>query len=108
MVDESQAQPVQLINAYKRLSKDKATELALSAAYELDINGERLTLAAVARAAGIKYTQFTYAFGGYRRFIEEFDRYKELHSRNTDIHSDSNALLRKFATELVSRNEDVT
>lgn len=53
----------------RRLPKDKARELAIEAAARLAQAGERLTLAAIARAAGLKYGQIMYAFGNKEAFF---------------------------------------
>lgn len=53
----------------RRLPKEKARELAIEAAADLARSGERLTLAAIARAAGLKYGQIMYAFGNKEAFF---------------------------------------
>ncbi|HEX6970595.1 MAG TPA: hypothetical protein VF234_00035 [Limnochordia bacterium] len=55
----------------RRLPREKARELALAAAGRLAAQGERLTLAAVAREAGLKYGQIMYAFGNKEAFFAE-------------------------------------
>lgn len=45
-----------------RLAKEASRQLALEAAFRLKREGKALTLASVARAAGLKYSQVVYAF----------------------------------------------
>lgn len=60
----------------KRLSKERAEELALEAALRLEEGGERLSLAAVAREANLKYGQMMYAFGNKERFFKRYEEYR--------------------------------
>lgn len=53
-----------------RLAKEEAASLALDAAKMMKSEGRRLTLAAVAREAGLKYGQIVYAFGNKEGFME--------------------------------------
>jgi len=57
-----------------RIPKEEAIELAINAARELQAKGRKLTLAAVARQAGLKYGQIMYAFGNKERFFQELGR----------------------------------
>jgi len=52
-----------------RLAKEEAAGLALSAAMKMRAEGRRLTLASVAREAGLKYGQIVYAFGNKEGFF---------------------------------------
>lgn len=52
-----------------RLAKEEAASLALEAAQRMKAQGRRLTLAAVAREAGLKYGQIVYAFGNKEGFM---------------------------------------
>lgn len=53
-----------------RLAKEEAASLALEAARRMKAQGRRLTLAAVAREAGLKYGQIVYAFGNKDGFLD--------------------------------------
>lgn len=53
-----------------RLPKDEAARLALEAGQRMMAEGRRITLASVAREAGLKYGQIVYAFGNKERFIQ--------------------------------------
>ncbi|REJ35627.1 MAG: hypothetical protein DIU83_00695 [Bacillota bacterium] len=57
-----------------RLSKEETTERALEAARELLATGERLTLKAVARRAGLRYAQVVYAFGRKEELISRLQQ----------------------------------
>lgn len=60
-----------------RLPKEDAARLALDAARRMKLDGRRLTLASVAREAGLKYGQIVYAFGnkeGFLKALGELDR----------------------------------
>lgn len=60
-----------------RLPKEEAARLAIDAAHAMRMQGRRLTLAAVAREAGLKYGQIVYAFGnkeGFLNALEEIER----------------------------------
>lgn len=56
-----------------RLSKEETTERALTAARELRDSGERLTLKAVSRRAGLRYAQVVYAFGRKEELINRLE-----------------------------------
>jgi len=56
-----------------RLSKEETTERALQAARELRQRGERLTLKAVARKAGLRYAQVVYAFGRKEELLSRLE-----------------------------------
>lgn len=56
-----------------RLSKEETTERALEAARELLRRGERLTLKAVARKAGLRYAQVVYAFGRKEELLSRLE-----------------------------------
>lgn len=59
-----------------RLPKEDAARLALDAARRMKDEGRRLTLASVAREAGLKYGQIVYAFGnkdGFLRALREIE-----------------------------------
>ncbi|BAS27024.1 hypothetical protein [Limnochorda pilosa] len=56
-----------------RIPKEEAVELAINAARELRLKGRKLTLAAVARQAGLKYGQVMYAFGNKERFFQQLE-----------------------------------
>ncbi|MFO7265507.1 MAG: hypothetical protein FWJ73_05250 [Limnochordales bacterium] len=56
-----------------RLSKEETTERALQAARELMDSGERLTLKAVARKAGLRYAQVVYAFGRKEELLNRLE-----------------------------------
>lgn len=56
-----------------RLAKEEAAKLALDAGIRMRKQGKRLTLAAVAREAGLKYGQIVYAFGNKDAFFEELE-----------------------------------
>lgn len=59
-----------------RLAKEDAARLALDAARRMRQQGRRLTLASVAREAGLKYGQIVYAFGnkdGFLSALRELD-----------------------------------
>lgn len=53
-----------------RLPKDEAARLALEAGQRMKAEGRRITLASVAREAGLKYGQIVYAFGNKQNFIQ--------------------------------------
>lgn len=53
-----------------RLPKDEAARLALEAGQRMKAEGRRITLASVAREAGLKYGQIVYAFGNKESFIQ--------------------------------------
>lgn len=65
-----------------RLSKEETTERALSAARELRDRGERLTLKAVSRRAGLRYAQVVYAFGRKEELINRLE--EEARAEATD------------------------
>lgn len=56
-----------------RLAKEEAAKLALEAGVEMRKQGKRLTLAAVAREAGLKYGQIVYAFGNKDAFFDQLE-----------------------------------
>lgn len=56
-----------------RLAKEEAAKLALEAGVRMRKQGKRLTLAAVAREAGLKYGQIVYAFGNKDAFFEQLE-----------------------------------
>lgn len=56
-----------------RLAKEEAAKLALEAGIRMRKQGKRLTLAAVAREAGLKYGQIVYAFGNKDAFFEQLE-----------------------------------
>lgn len=68
-----------------RLSKEETTARALVAARELREQGERLTLKAVSRRAGLRYAQVVYAFG---RKEELINRLEEEEARRSGMSSD--------------------
>jgi len=53
-----------------RMAKEDAAGLALAAAIKMRSEGKRLTLASVAREAGLKYGQIVYAFGNKEGFFK--------------------------------------
>lgn len=53
-----------------RMAKEDAAGLALEAARRMREEGKRLTLASVAREAGLKYGQIVYAFGNKEGFFK--------------------------------------
>ena len=53
-----------------RMAKEDAASLALEAARRMREEGKRLTLASVAREAGLKYGQIVYAFGNKEGFFK--------------------------------------
>lgn len=55
----------------QRLAKEEARRLALDTAKTMAIAGRSLSLAAVAREAGLKYGQIVYAFGNKDTFLNE-------------------------------------
>lgn len=57
-----------------RLAKEEAASLALEAARAMQAQGRRLTLASVAREAGLKYGQIVYAFGNKEGFLAALRR----------------------------------
>lgn len=57
-----------------RLAKEEAAHLALEAGMRMKSQGKRLSLAAVAREAGLKYGQIVYAFGNKDAFFKELER----------------------------------
>lgn len=57
-----------------RLAKEEAARLALEAGRRMHEEGKRLSLAAVAREAGLKYGQIVYAFGNKETFFSELER----------------------------------
>lgn len=57
-----------------RLAKEEAMRLALAAGFRMRQQGKRLTLAAVAREAGLKYGQIVYAFGNKEGFFNELEK----------------------------------
>lgn len=57
-----------------RLAKEEAAKLALEAGVRMRRQGKRLTLAAVAREAGLKYGQIVYAFGNKDAFFEQLEQ----------------------------------
>lgn len=65
-----------------RLAKEDAARLALDAARRMKDEGRRLTLASVAREAGLKYGQIVYAFGnkeGFLSALREIDQSPQTH-----------------------------
>lgn len=57
-----------------RLAKEEAARLALEAGRRMHEQGKRLSLAAVAREAGLKYGQIVYAFGNKEAFFNELEK----------------------------------
>lgn len=53
----------------RRLAKEEAVQLAIAAAEKMAKAGLPLSLAAVAREAGLKYGQIVYAFGNKDNFL---------------------------------------
>jgi len=66
----------------ERIPKEETVDRALQAANELAENGERLTLASVARKAGLKYSQVMYAFESKDGFFEQYNQYKQEENRS--------------------------
>ncbi len=60
-----------------RLPKEDAVRLALEAARRMKDEGRRLTLASVAREAGLKYGQIVYAFGNKDGFLQALKEIEE-------------------------------
>jgi hypothetical protein len=61
----------------RRLPKEEAIRLALSAAHDMAQAGQPLSLASVARAAGLKYGQIVYAFGNKENFLAQLEAIKQ-------------------------------
>lgn len=61
--------PDEELQSRGRLAKEDAARLALDAARRMKVEGRRLTLASVAREAGLKYGQIVYAFGNKDGFL---------------------------------------
>lgn len=57
-----------------RLAKEEAARLALEAGIRMREAGRRLSLASVAREAGLKYGQIVYAFGNKDAFFTELEK----------------------------------
>lgn len=68
--EESAHNPSQEVQLRGRLAKEDAAEIALEAAAKMQADGKRLTLASVAREAGLKYGQIVYAFGNKEGFFK--------------------------------------
>lgn len=66
-----------------RLAKEDAARLALEAGFRMREQGKRLTLASVAREAGLKYGQIVYAFGNKEAFFSQLE--KDLHDHATSV-----------------------
>lgn len=60
-----------------RLPKEEAAKLAIEAARNMQSEGRRLTLAAIAREAGLKYGQIVYAFGNKEGFFKALEELNE-------------------------------
>lgn len=83
------ARPDQHDAAYRgRLAKEEAARLAIDAAHAMRSQGRRLTLAAVAREAGLKYGQIVYAFGNKEGF---FNALKEVEGERLEMQLDAGA-----------------
>lgn len=70
-----------------RLAKEDAARLALDAARRMREEGRRLTLASVAREAGLKYGQIVYAFGnkeGFLSALRELEEKEPAHGGETE------------------------
>jgi len=72
-----------------RLAKEEAISLALEAGCRMHEEGKRLTLASVAREAGLKYGQIVYAFGHKDAFFERLER--SLQDNGQDASGESEA-----------------
>jgi hypothetical protein len=57
-----------------RLAKEEAAEIALETGKRMKQQGKRLTLASVAREAGLKYGQIVYAFGNKEGFFNQLEK----------------------------------
>ncbi len=57
----------------RRLAKEEARRLALDTARKMAAAGQTLSLASVAREAGLKYGQIVYAFGNKDNFLHELE-----------------------------------
>lgn len=58
----------------RRLAKEEAIRLAMTAAQRMADAGQPLSLAAVAREAGLKYGQIVYAFGNKDNFLAQLEQ----------------------------------
>lgn len=72
-----------------RLPKEEAARLALEAAEKMRNEGRRLTLAAVAREAGLKYGQIVYAFGNKDGFLDALQSVEVQDENGTDTSSNT-------------------
>jgi hypothetical protein len=70
----------------RRLAKEEAMSLAIEAAKEMAKAGQSLSLAAVARRAGLKYGQIVYAFGNKETFMARLQAIQESESASKPTH----------------------
>jgi hypothetical protein len=66
----------------RRLAKEEAMHLAIEAAKEMAKAGQSLSLAAVARRAGLKYGQIVYAFGNKETFMAKLQAIQETEAQS--------------------------
>ncbi|HHW10342.1 MAG TPA: hypothetical protein GXX29_10240 [Firmicutes bacterium] len=62
----------------RRMAREDARRMALEAARRMAENNKTLSLAAIAREAGLKYGQIVYAFGNKDNFFSELQREMEM------------------------------
>lgn len=65
----------------KWMRKEVTIERALGAARSLKLRGERITMAAVAREAGISYARIVYAFGSREELVNQLEGVMEKTNR---------------------------
>lgn len=68
----------------RRLAKEDAIRLATEAAQRMTEEGYPLSLAAVAREAGLKYGQIVYAFGNKENFLSHLESVKSSSKKEAD------------------------
>lgn len=70
-----------------RLAKEEAARLAIDAGFKMRAEGKRLSLAAVAREAGLKYGQIVYAFGNKDAFFTQLEAAMEEAEATAEDHA---------------------
>ncbi|MGI6081379.1 MAG: hypothetical protein ACOYEP_00715 [Limnochordia bacterium] len=69
---------------HRRLAKEDAIRIAVTAARRMEEQGFPISLAAVAREAGLKYGQIVYAFGNKENFLAHLREMKDDEEKDAD------------------------
>ena len=69
---------------HRRLAKEDAIRIAIAAAKRMEEQGFPISLAAVAREAGLKYGQIVYAFGNKENILAHLKEMEEKEKKDAD------------------------